>query len=291
MQVRLKVIQDNANLKQVKLLPVTVIGRGADCHLKIASSEVSRKHCRITVTYDAVLVEDLNSSNGTFLNEQRLTPSQAIPALPGAILAIGPAKFMVDYTPPVTLETMPTTVIKAADLAARAAASAIPVVSPPALSSSEASVAMRSAHPAPIDDTVMDRSPSEDTVSEPLAFPPVVSPTLPIPAPREIAAASNNELSLRAFGFETTAKPVNQASAAPTGEEPAAASGGGVKSLFGLFGRKAKPVSADSRPVVMDSAATTPPSSADEPSPPATESTPATPSDEKADPFDFLKGV
>lgn len=116
MQARLKVVQDNANLKQVKLLPVTMIGRSADCHLKIASSEVSRNHCRITVTDNEVLIEDLNSSNGTYVNQARIPPAQQIPLPPGAKLHIGPAAFIVDYTPPVTLETMPTTVIKSSEL-------------------------------------------------------------------------------------------------------------------------------------------------------------------------------
>src|SRR5262245_3152260 len=93
MQARLKVVQDNANLKQVKLLPVTVIGRGADCHLKIASTQVSRKHCRITVTDNQVLIEDLTSSNGTFVDQARIESGKPIVIAPGAKLQIGPATF------------------------------------------------------------------------------------------------------------------------------------------------------------------------------------------------------
>lgn len=118
MQARLKVVQDNANLKQVKLLPITVIGRGAECHLKIASTQVSRKHCRITVTDNEVLIEDLTSSNGTFVNQEKIPSGKPIVVSPGAKLQVGPATFIVDYTPPVNLETMPTTVIKASELSA-----------------------------------------------------------------------------------------------------------------------------------------------------------------------------
>lgn len=118
MQARLKVVQDNANLKQVKLLPLTVIGRGAECHLKIASTQVSRKHCRITVTDNEVLIEDLTSSNGTFVDQEKIPPGKPIVVAPGTKLQVGPATFIVDYTPPVNLETMPTTVIKAAELSA-----------------------------------------------------------------------------------------------------------------------------------------------------------------------------
>jgi hypothetical protein len=116
MQARLKVLQDNANLKQIKLLPITVIGRGADCQLKIASTQVSRRHCCITVTENDVLIEDLNSANGTYVNQEKSPPGKRIPVAPGTTLHIGPAAFVVEYTPPYTLETMPTTVIKSSEL-------------------------------------------------------------------------------------------------------------------------------------------------------------------------------
>jgi serine/threonine-protein kinase len=46
----------------------TLIGRGADCTIQLASSGVSKHHCRVVVQGDAVWVEDLGSSNGTHLN-------------------------------------------------------------------------------------------------------------------------------------------------------------------------------------------------------------------------------
>ena len=133
MQARLKVVQENANLKQVKLLPTTIIGRSAECHLKIASTEVSRKHCRITVTEQDVLIEDLNSSNGTYVNQERIAPGTAVSIAPGTTLHVGPATFIVEYTPPVTLESMPTTVIKSFELPSLPGSAGRPE-SPPTLS-------------------------------------------------------------------------------------------------------------------------------------------------------------
>ena len=40
----------------------------------VADGNVSRRHLRIAAAGDRLYVEDLNSSNGTFLNEQRLSP-------------------------------------------------------------------------------------------------------------------------------------------------------------------------------------------------------------------------
>jgi hypothetical protein len=97
MQARLKVLHDKANVKQVKLLPVTLIGRSTECNLKIASSQVSRVHCRITLGDDTVFVEDLGSANGTLLDGQPLPPLQPTSIAPGTRIIIGPAEFQIDY--------------------------------------------------------------------------------------------------------------------------------------------------------------------------------------------------
>jgi pSer/pThr/pTyr-binding forkhead associated (FHA) protein len=48
------------------------VGRQADCDISISSDEVSRRHARLTVQSDGVLVEDLGSANGTFINDRRI---------------------------------------------------------------------------------------------------------------------------------------------------------------------------------------------------------------------------
>lgn len=100
MNARLKLLHEKANVKQVKLLPTTVVGRSTECDLKIASSQVSRRHCQITVTEEAVYVEDLGSANGTFVNDQMLPPRKPTAVQPGAKISIGPAEFLVDYIAP-----------------------------------------------------------------------------------------------------------------------------------------------------------------------------------------------
>lgn len=107
MQARLKVLHDKANVKQVKLLPVTLIGRSTECNLKIASSQVSRNHCRITLAADAVFVEDLGSANGTLVDGQPLPAHQPTAIAPGTHLIVGPAEFQIDFVAP----TSPTLVL------------------------------------------------------------------------------------------------------------------------------------------------------------------------------------
>lgn len=48
------------------------IGRAADCAIRTDDAMVSRKNCRISLQGGRYSVEDLGSSNGTFVNEQRI---------------------------------------------------------------------------------------------------------------------------------------------------------------------------------------------------------------------------
>lgn len=49
-----------------------VIGRHHECDISIPSEEISRRHAQVRPTADGLLVEDLGSSNGTFINGQRM---------------------------------------------------------------------------------------------------------------------------------------------------------------------------------------------------------------------------
>jgi len=49
-----------------------LIGRGEECHLRPQSSLVSRKHCVILIEGNSAAIEDLGSTNGTFVNNEKL---------------------------------------------------------------------------------------------------------------------------------------------------------------------------------------------------------------------------
>lgn len=55
----------------------------------VADANVSRRHLRIATEGDQFYVEDLNSNNGTFLNEQRLSPFKTVRLDYGAKVALG----------------------------------------------------------------------------------------------------------------------------------------------------------------------------------------------------------
>ena len=100
MDVQLVVAHGKAGEKQIALGSETLIGRSPECNLRIASGQVSRKHCLIRVADDRVSVRDLGSAYGTRLNGQAIATEVDVPVAPGSTLVVGPLKFIVQFTAP-----------------------------------------------------------------------------------------------------------------------------------------------------------------------------------------------
>jgi pSer/pThr/pTyr-binding forkhead associated (FHA) protein len=73
----------------------TIIGRMRGCDLRIPSSEVSRRHCRLSFRDGCLMLEDLASANGSFLNGVAVAGQQLV--RPGDLLRVGPVTFRVEY--------------------------------------------------------------------------------------------------------------------------------------------------------------------------------------------------
>src|SRR5688572_27856717 len=92
MQVRLKILHGSNAGKEVKIpVPKCLIGRGDECHIKPQSDAVSRKHCVIITTENEVVVRDLHSRNGTFVNGERVGEESVL--LTGDLVRVGPLEF------------------------------------------------------------------------------------------------------------------------------------------------------------------------------------------------------
>ncbi|WP_426416304.1 FHA domain-containing protein [Aestuariirhabdus sp. LZHN29] len=52
---------------------VMVIGRSSDCQISISSSHLSRRHAELSEVDGRLLVKDMGSSNGTYVNGRRIT--------------------------------------------------------------------------------------------------------------------------------------------------------------------------------------------------------------------------
>jgi pSer/pThr/pTyr-binding forkhead associated (FHA) protein len=55
----------------------TVIGRAPECAVRLDESGISRMHARLMPTADGVQLEDLGSTNGSFINGKRVLFGEA----------------------------------------------------------------------------------------------------------------------------------------------------------------------------------------------------------------------
>jgi serine phosphatase RsbU (regulator of sigma subunit) len=86
----LLVLMENAPPRHValNLLPLT-IGRSAPAEVVLEGSTVSRRHCRLERQGDSIVVSDLGSTNGTYVNGERITETDPVVLEDGARITIG----------------------------------------------------------------------------------------------------------------------------------------------------------------------------------------------------------
>jgi pSer/pThr/pTyr-binding forkhead associated (FHA) protein len=56
----------------------SVVGRQPDCDIRIDNLGISRRHAKLRQTPEGWMVEDMNSSNGTFVNGRHISLEQAL---------------------------------------------------------------------------------------------------------------------------------------------------------------------------------------------------------------------
>jgi pSer/pThr/pTyr-binding forkhead associated (FHA) protein len=77
----------------------TTIGRLEDNSFQISEGSVSSHHCEVLLRGKDVIVKDLNSTNGTFINGERVTTEA--PLKPGQILRLGQIEMRLETGEPV----------------------------------------------------------------------------------------------------------------------------------------------------------------------------------------------
>lgn len=97
MQVSLKVLTGN---HEGKLIPIKdekfFVGRSDSCQLRPKSESVSRRHCAIVQKEGRVLLLDLKSRNGTYVNDKQLSPEKAKILKSGDKIRIGQLEFEIE---------------------------------------------------------------------------------------------------------------------------------------------------------------------------------------------------
>lgn len=74
-----------------------VVGRSESCDIFLSEKKISRKHCKIHVKEDGIVLEDLGSTNGTLLNRRQVKGSE--PLSSEDLLQVGTSliKLSVEY--------------------------------------------------------------------------------------------------------------------------------------------------------------------------------------------------
>jgi pSer/pThr/pTyr-binding forkhead associated (FHA) protein len=89
------IVMDGVHKDRVIPLPPTlfVIGRDPLCHLRPHCKSVSRRHCGIVTWLGRVLVRDLKSVNGTYVNNRKINGEAAVHD--GDTLRVGSLQFVI----------------------------------------------------------------------------------------------------------------------------------------------------------------------------------------------------
>jgi pSer/pThr/pTyr-binding forkhead associated (FHA) protein len=73
-----------------------ILGSGEEADLRVDDADVSNLHCIIDRVARRLVVTDLVSRSGTFVNDDRVLDS---PLMPGDMLSIGGTTYVVRYEP------------------------------------------------------------------------------------------------------------------------------------------------------------------------------------------------
>ncbi|MEE2731768.1 MAG: FHA domain-containing protein [Pseudomonadota bacterium] len=75
-ELRLRSLQDGTefSLDAAEIL----VGRELECQLTLESGHISRYHAKLTLVHGDLVVEDLRSTNGTFINGRRISAPQSL---------------------------------------------------------------------------------------------------------------------------------------------------------------------------------------------------------------------
>ena len=75
------------------------LGRAAPADFVVPAALVSRLHCRLEAGQDSLIVVDLDSTNGTYVNDRRV---ERAPLKSGDRLRVGRVELTVDRVEPTT---------------------------------------------------------------------------------------------------------------------------------------------------------------------------------------------
>src|SRR3954464_3916146 len=94
LNVKLVVVGGEVKTTELTLKLPSTIGRGRGTAVILPHPLVSRNHCELYEADGKLMIRDLGSLNGTFVNNERITES---PLAPGELLTVGTVTFRAVY--------------------------------------------------------------------------------------------------------------------------------------------------------------------------------------------------
>src|SRR5262245_29069886 len=92
MAASLVLVRADGRQSEIPLRTRAIIGRQTDCQIRIPSAGISRHHCELTLADGKILLRDMGSSNGTYVNRQKIQQAQLGA---GDLIGIGDMVFVV----------------------------------------------------------------------------------------------------------------------------------------------------------------------------------------------------
>jgi hypothetical protein len=140
MDPKLIVVSGTTKASEIMLRLPAVLGRGRDATLMLPHPLISRRHCEVFESNGYLVVRDMGSLNGTYINNKRITEA-VLP--PGGMLTLGSVTFQAVYEVGSVGERPAAMPGPAGALPPAANTTEIPVPSPPTAGGAQAGAGKR----------------------------------------------------------------------------------------------------------------------------------------------------
>jgi pSer/pThr/pTyr-binding forkhead associated (FHA) protein len=101
MNARFVIVSPASQKRAITVRLPILVGRSEEAKFRIQQDSVSRRHCEFFTTDDAVFVRDLESTNGTFLDDEEIVADTPTVVPSGTVVRVGGVAFRVEYESPV----------------------------------------------------------------------------------------------------------------------------------------------------------------------------------------------
>ena len=101
MNARFVIVSPVSQKRAISVRLPILVGRSEEAKFRVQQDSVSRRHCEFFTTDDAVFVRDLQSTNGTFLDDEEIVADTPTVVPSGTVVRVGGVAFRVEYESPV----------------------------------------------------------------------------------------------------------------------------------------------------------------------------------------------